>query len=200
MDFPKSVPGVGLVGGQFADENPGIGQQGSLIPAAWGNAVTQELLNIIRAAGGEPDEEVLDQLSVLLLRSPTEDLRGMPRKSSVTQAKALTDDETMLTPAMLAQALSIRVGHTYTANDWFPMPGGWILQTQTVNSTASPQTLAFNFPIAFPTAHLCTVLCERDPVGDITNSATWTPNSRFQWNLHNWSGGPNAHSAIHIGF
>lgn len=62
MDFPKSVPGVGLVGGQFADENPSIGQQGSLIPSAWGNAVTHELLNVIRAAGLEPNEEQADQL------------------------------------------------------------------------------------------------------------------------------------------
>lgn len=62
MDFPKSVPGVGLVGGQFVDEDPAIGRQGSLIPAAWGNAITQELLNVIQAAGLEPNEVQTDQL------------------------------------------------------------------------------------------------------------------------------------------
>lgn len=62
MDFPKSVPGVGLVGGQFADEDPAIGRQGSLISSAWGNAVTQELLNVIQASGQEPDEARADQL------------------------------------------------------------------------------------------------------------------------------------------
>lgn len=66
MDFPKSLPGVGLVGGQFVDENPSIGQQGSLIPSAWGNAVTQELLNVIQAAGLEPDEEQTNQLLVAI--------------------------------------------------------------------------------------------------------------------------------------
>ena len=40
MDFPKSVPNIGLVDGQFVDENVSTGTPGSLIPSAWGNAVT----------------------------------------------------------------------------------------------------------------------------------------------------------------
>lgn len=62
MDFPKSVPGVGLVGGVFVDENPATGRAGSLMAAAWGNAVTEELLAVIRAAGIEPSEEDNSQL------------------------------------------------------------------------------------------------------------------------------------------
>ncbi len=62
MDFPKTVPGAGLVGGVFADENPATGQPGSLMAAAWGNAVTHELLNVIRAAGLEPKEGEVDQV------------------------------------------------------------------------------------------------------------------------------------------
>ncbi|MDU9391530.1 hypothetical protein [Pseudomonas sp. zfem002] len=62
MDFPKSTPGVGLVDGRFVDENVTTGQPGSLIPAAWGNSVTTELLNVIRAAGYVPDEQNLNQL------------------------------------------------------------------------------------------------------------------------------------------
>jgi hypothetical protein len=55
MDYPKSIPGVGLVNGGFVDENPIVGSPGSLIPAAWGNSVTQEILNAIKAAGLTPD-------------------------------------------------------------------------------------------------------------------------------------------------
>ena len=62
MDYPKSVPGVGLVGGKFIDENVQTGQQGSLIPAAWGNAVTDEILAVIAGAGLTPDESAYDQL------------------------------------------------------------------------------------------------------------------------------------------
>ncbi|PGR44779.1 phage tail protein, partial [Bacillus cereus] len=40
MDYPKSVPSVGLVDGRFVDENPVAGTPGSLIPAVWGNSVT----------------------------------------------------------------------------------------------------------------------------------------------------------------
>lgn len=62
MDYPKSVPSVGLVNGKFVDENPVTGAPGSLIPAAWGNSVTEELLGVITGAGMVPDEADLGQL------------------------------------------------------------------------------------------------------------------------------------------
>ncbi|CAM3377368.1 phage tail protein [Pseudomonas floridensis] len=63
MDYPKSVPGVGLVSGKFIDENPATGTPGSLIPAQWGNSVTQEILNAMAAGGEQPDEGRADQLA-----------------------------------------------------------------------------------------------------------------------------------------
>ncbi|MCV4269738.1 phage tail protein [Pseudomonas capsici] len=62
MDYPKSVPSVGLVNGKFVDENTVSGAPGSLISASWGNAVTDELLAVIRAAQITPKEDDLDQL------------------------------------------------------------------------------------------------------------------------------------------
>ncbi len=56
MDFPKSVPSVGLVDGKFVDEDPTAGTPGSLIPSAWGNSITLEMLNVIQAAGLAPSE------------------------------------------------------------------------------------------------------------------------------------------------
>ncbi|MBV4459994.1 phage tail protein [Pseudomonas sp. COR58] len=75
MDYPKSVPSVGLVDGRFVDENPVAGTPGSLIPAVWGNGVTEELLTVIKAAGIAPAEGVNDQLltavkKLLSLASP----------------------------------------------------------------------------------------------------------------------------------
>lgn len=69
MDYPKSVPSVGLVNGQFADEDPITGKPGSLIPANWGNSVTQEILNVVQAAGMTPNEASSNQL-LTALRSP----------------------------------------------------------------------------------------------------------------------------------
>ena len=62
MDYPITVPSVGLVNGRFADEDPEAGKPGSLIPAAWGNSVTQEILNVINAAGMAASETDTRQL------------------------------------------------------------------------------------------------------------------------------------------
>ncbi|AHY45117.1 pyocin knob domain-containing protein [Stutzerimonas decontaminans] len=62
MDYPKSVPGVGLVDGKFVDENQVTGEPGSLIPAAWGNAVTAEIMAVISGAGLSPSEGDNEQL------------------------------------------------------------------------------------------------------------------------------------------
>ncbi|MBC3208872.1 carbohydrate-binding protein CenC [Pseudomonas sp. SWRI111] len=63
MDYPKSIPGSGLVNGKFVDEDAIAGTPGSLIPASWGNSVTQEILSAITAAGLTPDEQQTDQLA-----------------------------------------------------------------------------------------------------------------------------------------
>lgn len=62
MDYPKSVPSVGLVDGRFVDENPVAGTPGSLIPAVWGNSVTQEILSVITGGGLVASESDTGQL------------------------------------------------------------------------------------------------------------------------------------------
>ena len=79
MDYPKSTPGVGLVGGRFVDENIASGQPGSLIPAAWGNLITEEILSVIRHAGLEPSEDDATQLlQALALAIKWEAVRDKP--------------------------------------------------------------------------------------------------------------------------
>lgn len=62
MDYPSSVPSAGLVNGKFVDEDPIKGSPGSLIPASWGNGVTQEILGVVRAGGLTPSEVSNTQL------------------------------------------------------------------------------------------------------------------------------------------
>ena len=62
MDYPKSVPSAGLVDGSFVDEDPLNGRPGSLIPASWGNGVTQEILSVVQAGGLTPSEASNAQL------------------------------------------------------------------------------------------------------------------------------------------
>lgn len=83
MDYPKSEPGVALLNGKFTDGNPLLGIPASLDPSSWANAVTDELLNVIIAAGLDPSENESDQL----LRA----IRG--GVSSVSSNTALTATE-----------------------------------------------------------------------------------------------------------
>jgi len=80
MDYPKSVPSVGLVNGKFVNEDVVAGLPGSLIPATWGNSVTDELLNVVKSAGLEPSEADATQL-----------LQAMKKLSQAGEDKHATD-------------------------------------------------------------------------------------------------------------
>lgn len=108
MDYPKSVPNVGLVNGKFVDENTATGQVGSLIPSVWGNAVTNELLNVIKYAGLQPDElndaQLLEALQNLISKkipeSPgqaTEVVAGVAKVATAIQLSEGVDDSAFLT-------------------------------------------------------------------------------------------------------
>ncbi|MBT9266034.1 hypothetical protein KKQ10_14185 [Pseudomonas sp. MG-9] len=88
MDYPKSAPSSGLVNGKFADENPLTGTPGSLISSSWGNGVTEELLNVIRAAGLVPSESQSDQLLKALKVVLTQDALPLAALAFPTVATA----------------------------------------------------------------------------------------------------------------
>ncbi|WP_433767285.1 phage tail protein [Pseudomonas putida] len=93
MDYPKSVPSVGLVNGRFVDENPVEGTPGSLIPAVWGNAVTQEIVSVIAGGGLTPSESDNGQLlkSILAIIGTNNPMRSVI--TQVTASKALSAQE-----------------------------------------------------------------------------------------------------------
>lgn len=106
MDYPKSVPSVGLVNGKFVDENPVTGMPGSLIPSAWGNAVTQEILACLEQAGIAPDEannaQLKEAIAVIVAKDRADSF------ATQTQAETGTDAEKVMSPLRVFQAIAKR--------------------------------------------------------------------------------------------
>ncbi|MGO3713576.1 hypothetical protein [Alcaligenes aquatilis] len=135
MDYPKSLPGIGLVGGKFADANPTTGAPGSWISAVWANSVMDELLAIIADGGFTPSEadnsQVLKAMKALMdarVPAAAESKAGIARIATTTQAQAMADNATILTPKKLAEAFQgVNQGKLGTSMHQ-RLPGGWKLQ------------------------------------------------------------------------
>jgi len=103
VDFPKSVPGVGLVDGKFIDEDPLAATPGSLIPSAWGNSVTLELLKVIQDGGLSPDEDDNTQLSAAIQNLVDEKAVSFATKE---EAEEGTDNTKATTALRVFQAIA----------------------------------------------------------------------------------------------
>ncbi len=105
MDYPRD-PTVGLVNGKFTDGDPDGGIPPSRDIAAWGNAVTEELLAVITAAGITPDENDTAQLLTALvemgLTQATETVQGIIELATAAEVQAGTYNQRAVTPAGLA--------------------------------------------------------------------------------------------------
>ena len=93
MDYPKSVPSAGLVNGKFVDEDAINGTPGSLIPAAWGNGVTEEVVNVIKAAAIVPDEQNHGQLQQAIIKNISDRLPGQASETVAGIMKVATQDQ-----------------------------------------------------------------------------------------------------------
>jgi len=129
VDFPKSVPSVGLVDGKFIDEDAVAGTPGSLIPSAWGNAVTQEILKVIQEAGLEPDEDDNTQLNAAIDQKITE---GAVVFATQPEAEAGESSTKAMSPLRVFQAIAKVVAQaTESAFGWLKIAA----QTQVVAGT-----------------------------------------------------------------
>ncbi|QDQ87685.1 hypothetical protein FMZ60_08840 [Alcaligenaceae bacterium SJ-26] len=106
MDYPKSVPGVGLVNGLFVNEDPATGQLGSIIPAEWGNALMSELFSVMAKRGVTPDETKFNQLAEVIFALATANAAGMVQLANAAEAAAGTNATKAITPALLRQEIS----------------------------------------------------------------------------------------------
>jgi hypothetical protein len=66
MKYPVSVPNVALHAGKFTDGDPTAGIARSMIPSAWANLITDELINIVTSGGLTPSEADATQVLAAL--------------------------------------------------------------------------------------------------------------------------------------
>ena len=120
MDYPKSVPNVGLIDGKFVDENTTSGVVGSLIPSAWGNSVTDEILAVIRGAGLEPDEANHGQLLAALNNrfSRIGTAGGFGRRNVLINAKGTINTRGY------ASGAATTVNSQFTLDRWYVVTSG----------------------------------------------------------------------------
>jgi len=136
VDYPKSVPSVGLVNGKFVDENPVNGTPGSLIPSSWGNAVTDEILSVIRSTNAVPTESNNAQLtdaivSIADLRASqaiakavvpaAESVSGVAKVATQVQTNSGVDDTTIVTPKKMAGAVQGQALVAFTTGGTAPL-------------------------------------------------------------------------------
>lgn len=135
MDFPKSMPDIGLVNGQFVDEDVTTGQVGTYIPSSWGNAVTQEIINVIESAELKPREGQNNQLALAIEQLIADNLAGAAAEEKSGIAKIATqeevnlgiNDEKFITPRKLSRRP-------------IAYPGGHLHGLRMSNNTASSQS------------------------------------------------------------
>ena len=137
MNYPESVPGINLLNGKFFDGDPVNGIPGSLDPAAWANAITDEVLTVARGAGLVPDERRTDQLYSAIQTLIQNGINGL------------------LASPLFASNLGVY--------GYQKLPGGLILQWGL--GTASTNGTLNNFPIAFPKACLGLTIGQYGPQG-----------------------------------
>lgn len=196
MDYPKSVPSIGLVNGKFVNENTATGTPGSLIPAEWGNSVTEELLKVITQAGLLPDEANHQQLNLAILQlissktpQATELLLGVMKIASQVLADAGADDATAISPkklkwgfaASLAQTGYIRLP-TWLGSVTFQ----WGI-TANIPAGSSATTL---FPTAFATSLFSVVTTYSNPSANVaTGGSPHMLRTRSNTGFAVWNGG-----------
>lgn len=200
MDYPKSVPDAGLVNGKFADENPLDGTPGSSIPASWGNAVTDEILSVIRSTNVVPAESNNAQLkdaivSIADSRSPkaaSTDAAGIVVLATQADAELGVDSSKSMSPLRVFQAISKNVAQSGESVSGLAKIATSVQTNSGVDDATivTPKKMAGAIQgqalVAFTTSGTAPLFT----LAPVPPVAAYTANQRFQVSFH--SGGAGA--------
>jgi glycerol-3-phosphate dehydrogenase len=155
MDYPVSDPKVGLHNGKFPDGSADGTIKPSLDPAAWANAVTDEILAVIASGGLAKDEANHSQMASAILamiaaHGPTVDLTGYAKLTVVQSwtaqqycsVAALADGATIAWDLSVGQMATV----TISANRTLANPTNQVAGTRSelrVTHGAANTTLSF---------------------------------------------------------
>ncbi len=169
---------AGHVGNRFNDGNPQLGQEATLVDAAWFNAVQEGIIDVITYAGIAPlkgdDTQLRDAIVALIAgvvgtgggSVPTTrqvlggglatgggalaaDITLTVPKASAAEVLAGTNDTKAVTPLALANALP----RSIASPGYITLSGGLILQWLNGTVGANSTTIV-SLPTSFPTAAL----------------------------------------------
>ncbi|WP_460147757.1 gp53-like domain-containing protein [Pseudomonas sp. S2_A02] len=150
MDYPKSVPSAGLVNGRFVNENPITGSAGSLIPAQWGNAVSEEMISVIQSAGLVPDEQDNTQLSAAIAIKVADSIIPV---ASQQEAETGIDNAKRMTSLRVFQAIAKNVTQATETIAGVAKTASLAQTNEGANEATivTPKNLRFGFAISLTT-------------------------------------------------
>jgi hypothetical protein len=90
MKYPVSVPNVALHAGKFSDGDPTAGIARSMIPSAWANLITDELINIVTSGGLTPSEADATQVLTALRAIFTTPAQALLKANNLSDGVAAT--------------------------------------------------------------------------------------------------------------
>lgn len=119
------IDGDGNAGGNFVDGNPALGQRATVVTPQWLNAVQDELVNVLQAAGlvlnKADNSQLIQALGIIILQQL--DLRGVWRSTNDGAGSGMDTDLFHGLPPGYFTDIVARLGYTplnqasYTAAD-----------------------------------------------------------------------------------
>lgn len=209
------APSIDYPNGSFKNRSaPGV-LDGTPLDKAWANDKEGFFQGILAEAGitadGQPDKvgssQYLDALKTVIGNEAptpdqaTESTPGIAKIATVSSASGFINNTDIITPERLASALGLRVGHTFSSNDWAPLPGGLIIQWGTTASLPAGVSTV-TLPKPYSTSNLFTTISASGPYAGGNSQAHDSSYDKTLTNfkIHNGSNVASPFSFLSIGY
>lgn len=189
--------GVGKNG--FRDGNKAAGIAATKLDAAIFDHIQEEIAGVIEGFGAVLNPADMHQMHTVIAAAIAAAGSGLPAASDAETAAGVLTTKAV-TPASL-MSLFTGTNRSLATNGYIKLPGGLIIQWGTSGSIASAGSLAITLPVAFPTAHLCSLAARSSNVAGATGYAFWAYNTSLsQITVYNSTAGAGVAFWLAIGY